>query len=93
MVSVQVPFSIADRSFASTVAVCRDYGIKIVAREGLLGGLVSEKFLGVQSPDTSRGDEDLEDVAACVDAVNNYGGWERFQALLATVKKVWPHNF
>lgn len=88
VVSVQVPFSIADRSYASTIAVCREYGIKIIAREGLLGGLLNEKYVGVQPPDTSVADEDLPDVAYCVDLINNYGGWSKVQALLSTVKKI-----
>ena len=86
VVAVQIPFSITDRSYAATLAVCREYNIKVLARDGLLGGVISEKFLGAPVPESTQPDPDLDDVAHSLDLVNNYGGWEKVQALL---KLIW----
>jgi hypothetical protein len=45
-----------------------------------MAGLMSEKYLGVPAPSTTgASDPDLDDVAAAMDLVNNYGGWEKLQ--------------
>lgn len=88
VVAVQIPFSLSDRSFAETLAVCRQYNLKVLARDGLMGGVVSEKYLKIACPETTKPDADLDDVAHSLDLVNNYGGWEKVQKMLAAVKKV-----
>jgi aryl-alcohol dehydrogenase-like predicted oxidoreductase len=88
VVSVQIPFSIADRSYAATLAVCREYKLKVLARDGLLGGIISERFLDAPEPESTRPDADLDDVAHSLDLVNNYGGWDKVQALLKVVKRI-----
>lgn len=86
--SVQVPYSIGDRSFAETLTLCKQYGIKVLARDGTMGGLISEKYLGLACPEITKGDSDLDSVASCLDMVNNYGGWGKVQEMLAVVKGI-----
>lgn len=88
VVSVQIPFSIADRSHAATLAVCREYNLKVLARDGLLGGIISEKFLGAPEPESTQPDADLDDVTHSLELVNNYGGWEKVQNLLQVIKSI-----
>ncbi|GAX80302.1 hypothetical protein CEUSTIGMA_g7740.t1 [Chlamydomonas eustigma] len=88
VVAVQIPFSIVDRSYGATLAMCREYNIKVFSKDGLLGGLISEKYLDAPCPETTQTDPDLDDVAHCIDMVNNYGGWENIQALLRLIKAI-----
>jgi len=86
--AVQLPFSIADRSGAEALAVARKYGLKVLARGGLMGGVISEKFVGAECPDTTRADAELDDVADALDQINDYGGWGKVQGLLRTVQGI-----
>ncbi len=88
VVAVQIPLSIADRSYGATLAMCREYNVKVLARDGTLGGIISEKFLGAPCPETTQPDADLDEVAHSLDLVNNYGGWEKVQGLLQVVKRI-----
>ncbi len=88
VVAAQIPLSIADRSYGATLAMCREYNIKVLARDGLLGGLISEKYLDAPCPETTQPDADLDDVAHCMDMINNFGGWENIQLLLKLVKAI-----
>ena len=53
-----------------------------------MGGVISEKFLGAPCPESTRPDSDLDEVAHSLDPVNNYGGWDKVQALLKVVKRI-----
>ncbi|KAL6758295.1 radial spoke protein 5 [Haematococcus lacustris] len=89
VVSLSIPFTLADRSHQASLEVAREYNIKVLARDGLMGGLISEKYLGHPCPSTSgEVDPDLDDVAAAVDLANNYGGWAKVQALLRVVSSI-----
>eukprot|EP00200_Dunaliella_tertiolecta_P005346 CAMPEP_0202357714 /NCGR_PEP_ID=MMETSP1126-20121109/11636_1 /ASSEMBLY_ACC=CAM_ASM_000457 /TAXON_ID=3047 /ORGANISM="Dunaliella tertiolecta, Strain CCMP1320" /LENGTH=540 /DNA_ID=CAMNT_0048950661 /DNA_START=137 /DNA_END=1759 /DNA_ORIENTATION=+ len=89
VVSLQCPFSIADRSHMASLEMAREYNIKVLARDGLMGGLVSEKYLGVAAPSTTGPeDPDLDEVAHALELANNYGGWEKTQELLKSIKAV-----
>lgn len=61
---------------------------QVLARDGLLGGVISEKFLGAPCPESTRPDADLDDVAHSLDLVNNFGGWGKVQSLLQMVKRI-----
>ena len=65
IVSLQVPFSLTNRSYQKTLETAKEYNIKVFARDGLMGGLLSEKYIGVAPPSTSTTDQDpdLDDVA------------------------------
>jgi aryl-alcohol dehydrogenase-like predicted oxidoreductase len=86
--SVQIEYHMCDRSAEAVLALCAEYGIKVVARNGTMAGLVNEKYLGVESPDSLLDDPDLDSVAECLDLVNKFGGWERFQQLLEVLKQI-----
>lgn len=54
--------------------------MQVFARDGLMGGLINEKYLGAPPPSTTGpADPDLDDVAAAMDLANNYGGWAKLQ--------------
>ena len=74
------------RSQQPVLELCKQYGIKVLARGGTLGGLLSRKYLGAPPPDSALGDADLDSVPACLDAVNNLGGWARLQEALETLE-------
>lgn len=84
----QVEHSVLVRSAQPVLDLCAKYGIKVLARGGTLGGLLSAKYLGAPPPDPVRGDADLDSVPGCLDAVNNVGGWARLQAALAVIKGI-----
>ncbi|MEW5297573.1 MAG: hypothetical protein WDW36_000775 [Sanguina aurantia] len=88
VVSVQLPHSLGERGHSKTLGLAKEYGIKVVARDGLMGGLVSPKYVGAPCPDALTPDADLESIPYAVDLINNYGGWERVQELLVTVASV-----
>ncbi|EFJ45335.1 radial spoke protein 5 [Volvox carteri f. nagariensis] len=83
-----VEHSVLVRSSSPVLALCARYGIKVLARGGTLGGLLSDKYLGAPPPDPVKGDPDLDSVPACMDMVNNIGGWSKLQEALAVVKNV-----
>lgn len=53
-----------------------------------MGGLISEKYLGVPCPSTAVPDPALPCVAHAVDYIDAYGGWTKTQGLLKAVKSV-----
>lgn len=85
---VQMNYNLCDRSAEAVLALCGEYGIKVVARNGTLGGLINEKYLGVESPDTLVGDPDINSLAESLDLVQRFGGWEKFQKLLGVLKEI-----
>lgn len=89
VVSLSIPYALSDRNYTEALNTAREYNIKVFARDGLMGGLISEKYVGAASPSTTgAGDSDLDDVAAALDLANNYGGWDKVQELLKVVKGV-----
>lgn len=93
MFAPQIEYNMCNRSSEDILGLCAQYGIKVVARNGTLGGLINEKYLGVESPDSLVDDPDLASVAECLDLVQRFGGWERFQVLLEALKSIGDkHN-
>ncbi|KXZ53326.1 hypothetical protein GPECTOR_7g1220 [Gonium pectorale] len=88
VIQAGVEHSVLVRSAAPVLALCARYGIKVLARGGTLGGLLSDKYLGAPPPDPVKGDPDLDSVPACLDMVNNIGGWSKLQGALAVVKAI-----
>jgi aryl-alcohol dehydrogenase-like predicted oxidoreductase len=67
-------------------AFCRDHGITLLAYGTLLGGLLSEKYLGRPEPRRSElGTASLQKYKNMIDA---WGGWTLFQELLALLKGI-----
>jgi aryl-alcohol dehydrogenase-like predicted oxidoreductase len=87
VVSNQVQYSLVDRRPETRLApFCRDHGITFLAYGTLLGGLLSERFLGRAEPQRSElNTASLQKYKNMIDA---WGGWTLFQELLAVLKDV-----
>jgi aryl-alcohol dehydrogenase-like predicted oxidoreductase len=87
VISNQVQYSLVDRRAEARMApLCRDQGITFLAYGALLGGLLSEKYLGRAEPQRSElNTASLQKYKNMIDA---WGGWTLFQELLAVLKDV-----
>jgi aryl-alcohol dehydrogenase-like predicted oxidoreductase len=87
VVSNQVQYSLVDRRPEMRMApFCRDHGITFLAYGALLGGLLSEKYLGRAEPQRSElNTASLQKYKNMIDA---WGGWTLFQELLAVLKDI-----
>lgn len=86
--TLQTHYCVTDSSAQAAVSLCRKHGIQILARGGLLAGLMSPKYLGAACPDSADQDPDLDSATAALAAVAKLGGWERVQHVLSTVQQV-----
>mmetsp|Transcript_63569 Transcript_63569/g.201028 ORF Transcript_63569/g.201028 Transcript_63569/m.201028 type:complete len:458 (-) Transcript_63569:63-1436(-) len=78
--------SIVDQSNMATLALCKDEGVTVLATNSLLGGLLSDKFVGAPCP--ASVDPDVDSPTAALDTVEKYGGWPKFQKLLAGLQQI-----
>jgi aryl-alcohol dehydrogenase-like predicted oxidoreductase len=87
IVANQVQYSIVDRRPEVRMArYCRDHGIHLLTYGTVLGGLLTENYLGRPEPRTAElGTASLRKYKNMVDA---WGGWPLFQELLTTLKGV-----
>jgi aryl-alcohol dehydrogenase-like predicted oxidoreductase len=87
VVSNQVQYSLVDRRPEARMAsFCHDHGITFLAYGTLLGGLLSEKYLGRAEPQRSElNTASLQKYKNMIDA---WGGWTLFQELLAVLKDI-----
>jgi aryl-alcohol dehydrogenase-like predicted oxidoreductase len=87
IVSNQVQYSLVDRRPAAKMAAfCGKHGITLLTYGTLLGGLLSEKYLGRSEPGRSElATASLQKYKQMIDA---WGGWALFQELLAALKRV-----
>eukprot|EP01119_Soliformovum_irregulare_P008238 TRINITY_DN2136_c0_g1_i1.p1 TRINITY_DN2136_c0_g1~~TRINITY_DN2136_c0_g1_i1.p1 ORF type:complete len:292 (-),score=84.65 TRINITY_DN2136_c0_g1_i1:36-911(-) len=85
--SNQVSFSIIDqRPKKEMIPFCKEKQISILAYGTLLGGFFSEKYLGKSVP---KADElDTSSLKKYYRFIVQFGGWDLFQELLQTMKKV-----
>ena len=87
IVSNQVQYSLVDRRpEVQMAAFCRDHGIALLAYGTVLGGLLSEKFLG--RPEPRRGDLNTASLQKYKNMIDAWGGWALFQELLAVLKQI-----
>ena len=87
VVSNQVQYSLVDRRPAARMAAwCEPRGVSLLAYGTLLGGLLSEKYLG--RPEPGRRDLVTASLQKYKQMIDAWGGWELFQELLATLKQV-----
>jgi aryl-alcohol dehydrogenase-like predicted oxidoreductase len=87
IVSNQVQYSLVDRRpEAKMAAFCQAHGITLLAYGTLLGGLLSEKYLGHAEP--GRGELNTASLQKYTRMIAAWGGWSLFQELLAAVKAV-----
>lgn len=87
VVSNQVQYSLVDRRPEIRMAsFCRDHGITLLAYGALLGGLLSEKYLG--RPEPRRAELDTASLQKYKNMIDAWGGWSLFQELLTVLKQI-----
>ena len=87
VVSNQIQYSLVDRRPDIRMApFCRDRGITLLAHGTLLGGLLSEKFLGRPEPRASE--LDTASLRKYKNMLDAWGGWALFQELLTALKGI-----
>jgi aryl-alcohol dehydrogenase-like predicted oxidoreductase len=87
IVSNQVQYSVVDRRpEARMAAFCRAHGMKLLAYGTLLGGLLSERYLG--RPEPPRAELNTASLQKYKRMIDAWGGWVLFQELLATLKQI-----
>ena len=91
-VSNQVQYSVLDqRPKTKMSAFCEKNNVKILAYGALLGGFLSEKFLG--APEPTRIDTDTSSLQKYKNMIDSWGGWSLFQKLLETLREIGKkHN-
>lgn len=87
IVSNQVQYSLIDRRpEAKMAAFCGEHGITLLTYGTLLGGLLSEKYLGRAEP--GRGELATASLQKYKQMIDAWGGWSLFQELLAALKRI-----
>jgi len=87
IVSNQVQYSLVDRRPAVKMAAfCAEHGITLLTYGTVLGGLLSEKYLGRAEP--GRADLTTASLQKYKNMIDAWGGWALFQALLAALKPI-----
>ena len=87
IVSNQVQYSLVDRRpEARMAAFCREHGVTLLAYGTLLGGLLSEKYLG--RPEPPRAELNTASLQKYKRMIDAWGGWALFQELLAALKQI-----
>jgi aryl-alcohol dehydrogenase-like predicted oxidoreductase len=65
---------------------CREHAIALLAYGALLGGLLSEKYLG--RPEPQRPELNTASLQKYKHMIDAWGGWALFQELLAALKQI-----
>jgi aryl-alcohol dehydrogenase-like predicted oxidoreductase len=87
IVSNQVQYSVVDRRpDARMAAWCREHGVGLLAYGTILGGLLSERYLGRAEP--GRVDLNTASLRKYKQMIDLWGGWALFQELLDAVKGI-----
>jgi aryl-alcohol dehydrogenase-like predicted oxidoreductase len=87
IVSNQVQYSLVDRRpEAAMAAFCHAHDITLLTYGTVLGGLLSEKYLGRPAP--HRGELNTASLQKYNNMIDAWGGWTLFQELLAALKPV-----
>jgi aryl-alcohol dehydrogenase-like predicted oxidoreductase len=87
VVSNQVQYSLIDRRPDIRMAsFCRDHAISLLAYGTLLGGLLSERYLGC--PEPRRPELNTASLQKYKNMIDAWGGWTLFQQLLAVLKQI-----
>jgi aryl-alcohol dehydrogenase-like predicted oxidoreductase len=87
IVTNQVQYSLIDRRPETRMArFCRDHGTTLLTYGTLLGGLLSDKYLG--RPEPSRSALDTASLRKYKNMIDAWGGWTLFQELLATLRRI-----
>jgi aryl-alcohol dehydrogenase-like predicted oxidoreductase len=87
IVSNQVQYSLIDRRPEARMAAwCGEHGVTLLAYGTLLGGLLSEKYLG--RPEPGSGDLYTASLRKYKQMIDAWGGWALFQELLSALKAI-----
>ena len=87
VVSNQVQYSLVDRRPETRMtAWCAEHGVSLLAYGTLLGGLLSEKYLG--RPEPGRGQLTTASLQKYKQMIDAWGGWSLVQELLAALKPI-----
>jgi aryl-alcohol dehydrogenase-like predicted oxidoreductase len=87
IVSNQVQYSLVDRRpEARMAAFCGEHGMTLLAYGTLLGGLLSEKYLG--RPEPPRAELNTASLQKYKRMIDAWGGWALFQQLLGVLKQI-----
>ena len=87
LVSNQVQYSILDqRPEVLMVPFCQKNGIKLLSYGTLLGGFLSEKYLGASEP--TRIETDTSSLQKYKNMIDLWGGWNLFQELLVVLNEI-----
>jgi aryl-alcohol dehydrogenase-like predicted oxidoreductase len=85
--SNQVQYSLIDRRPERQMAAfCEEQGISLLSYGTVLGGLLSEKWLG--RPEPGRFDLDTASLQKYKNMIDAWGGWALYQDLLAVLKRI-----
>ncbi|TBR08783.1 MAG: aldo/keto reductase [Candidatus Nitrosotenuis sp.] len=87
LVSNQAQYSVLDQRPGVLMApFCQKHGIKLLTYGTLLGGFLSEKYLG--APEPTRSDLYTFSLQKYKNMIDEWGGWSLFQELLAALDGV-----
>ncbi|HUC72430.1 MAG TPA: aldo/keto reductase [Stellaceae bacterium] len=87
IVSNQVQYSLVDRRPAAQMAAfCQEHAIALLTYGTVLGGLLSEKYLGRSEP--QRGELATASLQKYKNMIDAWGGWGLFQGLLAALEPI-----
>jgi aryl-alcohol dehydrogenase-like predicted oxidoreductase len=87
IVSNQVQYSIVDRRPAMQMAsLCQQRGISLLTYGTVLGGLLSDKYLGRAEP--RRNELNTASLQKYKQMIDAWGGWILFQELLGQLKRI-----
>lgn len=82
----QVQYSLLDRRpETAMVPLCRERGVHLIAYGALAGGLLTDRYLDAERPREPFANRSLRKYDLIVD---EFGSWERFQALLGEAHTV-----
>ena len=86
VVSHQVQYSVIDRRPAAAMtSACAELGVKLLCYGAVAGGFLSERWLGAPAPLEPLENRSLVKYLLIIE---EFGGWERFQDLLAGLQLV-----
>ena len=86
-VSNQVQYSLVDRRPDVRMAEwCREHGVALLTYGTLLGGLLSERYVG--GPEPTRAELNTASLRKYKQMIDAWGDWALFQELLATLQRI-----
>ena len=88
IVSNQVQYSIIDRRpEVKMIPFCLKHNISLLAYGSICGGLISERYLGRAQPPSAT-ELDTLSLRKYKKMIDAWGGWNLFQELLSTLKRI-----